>query len=100
MTVKKKRRQAKQGDEATWYLYMLKCNDGSLYTGLTNDLDRRLGQHGEGTASRYTRSRLPVRLVYTESWDSRSSALAREYAVKSLSRTEKDALVKGKGSKR
>ena len=98
--MKKKHKLAKQGDASTWYLYMLKCDGGSLYTGITNDLERRLRQHSEGTASRYTRSRLPVRLVYRESCGSRTSALVREHAVKKLSRREKDTLVKGKDGKR
>jgi len=72
-----------------WFLYILKCGDNTLYTGITNDLKRRIHQHNKGIASRYTRSRLPVRLLYHERHRSRSLALKNEYAMKQLSRTEK-----------
>lgn len=72
---------------------MLECSDGSLYTGITNDLERRLERHASGKASRYTRARLPVRLVYQESQPNRSEASQREAALKKLSRSEKRALV-------
>ncbi len=78
----------------TWFLYLVRCADGSLYTGITNDLTRRCKQHNAGTASRYTRSRLPVELIYQESHVSRSVALKRELAVKSMSREEKESLVR------
>jgi len=68
---------------------MLRCADGSLYTGITNDLARRLAAHRAGTASRYTRSRRPVRLVYRERRRSRSAALKREAAIKRLPRAAK-----------
>ena len=67
---------------STWYVYMLRCADGSLYTGVTKDVERRCRQHDGGTASRYTRSRRPVALVYQEAQASRSLALQREAAVK------------------
>ena len=73
----------------TWVVYMLRCADGSLYTGITNDLARRLAAHRAGTASRYTRSRRPVRLVYRERRRSRSAALKREAAIKRLPRAAK-----------
>ena len=73
----------------------LECADGSYYTGVTIDLDRRLRQHQEGTASRYTRIRRPVVLVHREECGSRSLALSRECAVKSLSRSRKEELVRG-----
>jgi predicted GIY-YIG superfamily endonuclease len=79
--------------EETWYVYMVECRDGSLYTGVTNDLERRVQQHNEGLASRYTRSRRPVVLRYTEPVASRSLALIRECAIKLLSPREKRALV-------
>ena len=72
---------------------MLRCGDGSLYTGITNDLDRRLAAHASGKASRYTRSRLPVTLVYQEPQPTKSRALKREAAIKKLSRSHKDMLV-------
>jgi predicted GIY-YIG superfamily endonuclease len=79
-----------------WSLYILKCGDGTLYTGITNDLDRRVAQHNSGTASRYTRSRLPVTIIHREPCKNRSSALKKEYAMKQLSRTEKEAYIKKK----
>lgn len=81
---------------SAWFLYILKCCDGTFYTGVTNDLDRRLRAHQEGKASRYTRTRRPVVLVYREECGSRSRSLARECAVKSLSRERKEALVHGR----
>ena len=76
-------------------MYMLRCRDGSLYTGITNDLTRRLTRHNAGTASAYTRVRRPVRLVFQERQPDRSAALRREAAVRRLSRVEKLALVRG-----
>ena len=76
-----------------WFVYILRCADGSLYTGITNDLDRRLEQHNAGTASRYTRSRLPVTLEYREEPKTKSNALKRELEIKALSRKEKEALI-------
>ena len=73
----------------SWVVYVLRCADGSLYTGITNDLARRLAAHRAGTASRYTRSRRPVRLVYRERRRSRSAALKREAAIKRLPRAAK-----------
>ena len=77
-----------------WFVYMLRCADGSLYTGITTDVNRRSKQHNAGTASRYTRSRRPTRLVYQEVHASRSLALKREAAIKALSRQEKTALIR------
>jgi putative endonuclease len=75
-----------------WIVYMIQCRDGSLYTGMTNDLPRRLAAHGAGKGGAYTRSRLPVRLVYTERRRSRGAALRREAAIKRLPRAAKLAL--------
>ena len=72
-----------------WFVYMVRCADGSLYTGIAKDVTRRCQQHNVGTASRYTRSRLPVELVYHESQPSQSSALKREAAIKALDRRRK-----------
>jgi len=83
--------------EAPWFVYLLRCADGSLYTGITNDLPRRLEKHNAGTASRYTRSRLPVILVYQEALASRSLALKRELAIKALSRQAKELLIRSAG---
>ena len=76
-----------------WFVYILRCADGSLYTGITNDLERRGEQHNAGTASRYTRSRLPVALEYQEEQPNQSMALKRELAIKALSRKAKEALI-------
>lgn len=79
----------------TWTLYLLRCRDGTLYTGVTTDLPRRLAEHRRGSASRYTRSRRPVTLVYAEACGGRSAALRREAAVKRLSRAAKERLIAG-----
>jgi len=76
-----------------WLVYILRCADDTLYTGITNDLSRRCDQHNAGTASRYTRSRLPVVLVYRETQATRSLALKRELAIKALSRKQKELLI-------
>ncbi|MEN6310255.1 MAG: GIY-YIG nuclease family protein [Acidobacteriota bacterium] len=81
--------------EAVWSLYILRCGDGSLYTGVTTDIDRRFRAHQAGRASRYTRTHQPVALIYKEECGSRSQALARECAVKALGRQGKEALVAG-----
>lgn len=72
-----------------WFVYMLQCADGSLYTGIAKDMARRFKQHNDGTASRYTRSRLPVSPVYHEVQPDQSSALKREAAIKAMNRREK-----------
>lgn len=83
-----------------WFVYMLRCADGSLYTGITKDLKRRCRQHNAGTASRYTRSRLPVNLVYQETRHNRSSALKREAEIKAMTRPGKLTLIKRKAKAR
>jgi UV DNA damage endonuclease len=92
--VKKLRTELRNG---SWFVYLLRCASGSLYTGITNDLPRRLKQHNAGTASRYTRSRLPVTLVYQEPQASHSHALKRELAIKGLSRQEKESMIRAAG---
>ena len=81
-----------------WLVYVLRCADDSLYTGITNDLARRLEAHAAGRASKYTRSRLPVRLVHSEPQASQSAALKREAAVKRLRRGAKERLLEGRAS--
>lgn len=78
----------------SWFVYILRCADGSLYTGITNDLNRRCQQHNEGKGARYTRSRCPVVLVYHEVMATKSQALRREAEIKALDRRQKDALVR------
>ena len=75
------------------FVYILRCGDGSLYTGWTNDLSRRLAAHASGRGAKYTRSRPPVELVYWERYDTKEQAMAREYAIKRLTRQQKLALV-------
>ena len=77
-----------------YYVYMLKCADGSLYTGYTNDLQKRVDVHNSGRGAKYTKSRLPVRLVYSEEHESKSSALKREAEIKKLTRSQKEKLIK------
>jgi putative endonuclease len=75
------------------FVYVVECSDGTLYTGYTTDVERRVAEHNDGTGARYTRGRAPVTLVHTEAFDSRSAAMAREYAIKQLRRAQKEALV-------
>lgn len=72
-----------------WVVYILECKDGSLYTGITDDLDRRLAAHRAGKGAKYTRGRAPLTLRYVEECEDHSSALRREYAIKQLTRAEK-----------
>jgi putative endonuclease len=76
-----------------WLCYILLCADGTLYTGITNDLDKRLLAHNAGTAAKYTRARKPVELAFAEVCADKSAALKREMAIKALSRTQKLELV-------
>ena len=78
------------------YAYMLRCGDGSLYSGWTNNLEKRLAAHNAGRGGKYTRSRLPVSLVYLEAFPSKREAMRREYALKQLSRAEKLKLIEEK----
>lgn len=77
-----------------WYVYMLNCADDTLYTGITTDPERRLKQHNDGIGAKYTRSRLPVSVVYVEQVSDRSAALKREWQIKHLTREEKIMLIK------
>lgn len=79
----------------SWYVYILRCCDGTLYTGSTNNVPRRLSQHQKGRGAKYTRSRLPLTLVYQEPQPDRSAALRREAAIKGLSRQKKLAIIAG-----
>ena len=76
-----------------WYLYLIECRDGSLYTGITTDLARRFRQHAAGEGAKYFRARQPIEVVYRETGHSRSSASRREAGIKRLSRDEKLLLV-------
>ncbi len=76
-----------------WHLYILECSDGTLYTGVTKDINRRIDQHNTGKGARYTRTRAPVKLVYHEECVSHSKALIRECAIKALPREQKKLLI-------
>ena len=77
----------------TAYAYILRCSDGSLYSGRTNDPQKRLKAHNNGTASKYTRSRRPVEMVHLEQFETKSEAMKRECAIKKLTRDKKLALI-------
>lgn len=77
----------------TWYVYILRCSDGTLYTGSTDDVPRRTTMHNSGKGAKYTRSRRPVEVVYTETLPGYSEALKREYAIKQFTRQQKLQLI-------
>ena len=80
-----------------WHIYMVRCSDGTLYTGITNDLKKRIEAHNSGKeGARYTRSRRPVKLVYSEQVESKSAAAKLEYQLKKLPRLKKIRLIKDK----
>lgn len=79
--------------ESIWYLYILRCRDGSLYTGITTDVARRLEEHRSGKGAKYTRGRAPLELVYRETCGTHSQALKRELEIKSLPRSHKKQLL-------
>lgn len=79
------------------YTYILKCHDGSLYTGWTTDLKRRLKEHNSGKGAKYTKSRRPVVLAYYETFDTKEEAIKREYAIKQLKRKDKLMLLESGG---
>ena len=79
--------------EIIWYLYILRCGDGTLYTGITTDVEKRLEAHRSGKGAKYTRGRAPLELVYREVCGSHSDALKRESAVKKLTRIQKEAII-------
>ena len=76
-----------------WHVYIIECSDGTLYTGITNDLDRRITAHNDGRGAKYTKSRRPVRLRFSEPAANRKNASQREYAIKSLRKAEKMRLI-------
>lgn len=75
------------------YIYILKCSDGTLYTGWTTDPERRAKTHNSGKGAKYTRSRRPVKLIYTEEFDDKKDAQRREWAIKHMTRAEKEELI-------
>ena len=78
-----------------WYLYILRCGDGSLYTGITTDVERRLETHRQGRGAKYTRGRGPLELAYQEECGTHSQALRRELEVKAMPRAQKEQLICG-----
>ena len=76
-----------------WFVYIVECNDGSLYTGVTNDLNRRIEQHNAGKGAKYTRMKRPVKLVYSKEIENKSEAFKMEYQIKQLSKKEKISLI-------
>ncbi len=78
----------------TWFCYLLRCADDTFYCGITNDLEKRVAAHNAGTASKYTRVRLPVEMIFVEECGDRSGASKREMEIKRLKRAEKLALIK------
>lgn len=76
------------------YIYIVKCKDKTLYTGWTNDLDKRIKAHNDGLGAKYTKSRRPVKLVYYEEYNTKQEAMSREYAIKQMTRQEKLKLIK------
>ena len=79
--------------EQKWYVYILRCLDDTLYTGITNNIERRLKAHNAGTASKYTRSRRPVTMIYQEEAETKGDALRRELAIKTMTRSQKQSLI-------
>ena len=82
--------------EEKHYTYMLQCADGTLYTGYTNHLEKRVKTHNEGKGAKYTRNRRPVKLVYFEVYDTKQQAMKREYAMKQLTRRQKMELIRNR----
>ena len=76
------------------YVYILKCADDTFYTGWTNDLTRRMEAHNQGRGAKYTKARRPVTLIYYETFETKEEAMKREYAIKRLSRKEKEELIR------
>jgi putative endonuclease len=76
-----------------WYVYIVECSDGTLYTGYTNDVDARVAKHNAGKGAKYTRSRRPVIVCYTEKLETKSLAMKRECYIKKLTRAQKLALI-------
>lgn len=79
--------------EHNWYLYVLRCGDGTLYTGITTNIEKRLAAHRAGKGAKYTRGRAPLELIYRELCSSHSDALKKEYRFKQLPRAEKEGII-------
>ena len=84
--------------ESKWYLYILRCADNTLYTGITTDVAKRVEAHRSGKGAKYTRGRSPLELVYQEVCENHSQALKRELEIKSLTRTQKEKIIESSGN--
>ena len=82
-----------KNEKMNYFTYIVRCGDGTLYTGWTDDLKKRLDAHNKGVGSRYTRARLPVELVHSEEFASKSEAMRRERAIKKMTRAAKQRLI-------
>ena len=80
------------------YTYIVRCSDGTLYTGWTNDLDKRIRDHNEGRGAKYTRSRRPVMLAYYEEFLTKEEAMSREWAIKHMPRAKKEEMIRSAGA--
>jgi len=80
--------------DKAWWVYIVKCADGSLYTGISPDVDKRISKHNKGKGAKYTKTRLPVVLKYSKEYENRSVASKEEYRIKQLSRKQKELLIK------
>jgi len=86
----------KNSNSKKWFVYLLECDDGTFYTGITNDLEARIDTHNEGKGAKYTRGRTPVKLKIYFEFEDRSEASKVEYLIKELSRKQKEELISGK----
>lgn len=90
---KKMEKPASVKKEQSCYIYIVRCRDNTLYTGWTTDLDKRMAAHNSGKGAKYTKSRIPVELIYYEKFTDKREAMRREYAIKQLTRKEKECLI-------
>ncbi|MBI3307535.1 MAG: GIY-YIG nuclease family protein [Candidatus Omnitrophica bacterium] len=95
--MKAKEKRAKKKSREKWSLYILRCSDLSLYTGIAKDIEKRFKMHSDGKGARYTRTRRPLQIVYQETCTTRTRALVRECEIKALPRDKKIALIKSQG---
>ncbi|NLM18319.1 MAG: GIY-YIG nuclease family protein [Candidatus Riflebacteria bacterium] len=88
--------EKQEAPDKVWFVYILRCSDGTLYTGITKNLKARLETHNTGKGAKYTKARLPVKILYSEEVPSKSNALKRELAIKKMSKTQKEKLATSK----
>lgn len=94
MTSKEYKKEKPNSDDGKYFIYVMECSDGSLYTGITNDTEKRLKVHNSGKGAKYTRGRLPVKIVYREEVQTKGEALSRERQIKKLKREDKLELIR------